>query len=1236
MNHSHTSPGAILFGGVYAALACATLSTRAQAQAPLLKPWVFQNNGELVWKEHRYVETNANTVFAIAMDLVTLPQVEHPPGTFGPQQTGVYPEVLLCNFAQFDPPEGEPSVGPRLLSYSSIQSKGLQLYVNYSNAIVDHTAATGAGGPTRYNPPTFFIELEAGTQNMQTTPPVAPRGFNVHTISATRAAFGVVGVQLSPHTQAPQIHPGGATPTWSSVVAGQVNAVYVTAGIGYAITEMSDTILAAEACRDRLLMRDAAGYWQDETSRIPDSAKLGNSSGVAFADFTGDGHMDLYVGMQGDNYAGAKDRLLVYLPGTGQFSDQTTTRIPNLPSNATNEVAAADLNNDGKIDIVSVGRKLRSGAPIGEMADFALINDGIGNFSVIPLGATVLSDSRSVAIGDLDHDAYPEIVIGNAGADGFSNALAALPGEDHPMQIFRTTNGTTYTDVASTWLTVGLEPTVTKPWTVQVLVADLIGGGTASTSPDGWNDIVIVNHRDILQSDKAVASNVHILRNHGTSTNPPITYGTAYATLWGQTVALENFMQLPSQEVQLFNGTGNRFSGKLATVVSLDPTVSFDESYDLLPGTEHGYGFDFADFDENGVMDAGQTARGYDFLVRDIGVHNFGHPSASGAWHFDITASNPLWQMITNARGKKNPRGQEDIRFEKFASTLPSATEDANSVPDRVHAVVVGQDGASSSTPRRYPESLRGSATVCVLENTGSPIPGFKHEVLQHTLFGTTAKIFVDKKIDPNGRLEARHTSIGDRVDIADMDNDGLLDVLALYQGIADGDKLLTLEAPEFVPTTTIANFMTGWSYLKNMGGPSGSAPNFKDITATNMQDSTGQYSKHWNRGQGACTVGDFDNDGRLDYYTTYARSVNANSGASGSPTWVVESAEQLRDLLFINKHAPSVPGVLKESGANVLPSGFTVLPPLVRELIDDSVTGGFTDTREDSAGSFFVTQGDIDNDGDADVIVTHVGNNNDRTALPSLYVNRLNEPAFARFTEEYESRVNMAGFSIARVHSKTAKDFSGNVLYNGAVADETWAIELGDIDGDGDLDMMCAVGGNVPRILRNKGSDTNLDNIINAADPLPSEVGKFEDITDATIPLAAPSNDGNDIQAVDLDADGDIDLAIDSFFGNVSLWKNNRPIDIYGHITRAYPRVGAKRTAKIELHGAGLTGATAVRFRVGSNPPVDASGTALTLISGNRMKVQIPAGVPLGLSLIQVRIGNRWSRQYFGYFILE
>jgi hypothetical protein len=65
--------------------------------SPLLIPWFYEaDSGDSVWGEHRFYEDPGNTVFSLAREMISL----------GSQQPGTYPDVLLFNVAQFDPPEG--------------------------------------------------------------------------------------------------------------------------------------------------------------------------------------------------------------------------------------------------------------------------------------------------------------------------------------------------------------------------------------------------------------------------------------------------------------------------------------------------------------------------------------------------------------------------------------------------------------------------------------------------------------------------------------------------------------------------------------------------------------------------------------------------------------------------------------------------------------------------------------------------------------------------------------------------------------------------------------------------------------------------------------------------------------------------------------------------------------------------------------------------------------------------
>src|SRR5262245_6575453 len=198
---------------------------------PSLTPWFYEaDSGEYVWGEHQFYEDPGDTVFSLARDLVAL----------GAQQpAGSYPDVLLFNVAQFDPPEGIDSPGPRRLMEASIEGKGLQLHVNYTDALID------PGFTDRYGKPTFFQSIDGEHENTQTNPTVPWSGFSVPFVSATRGAFGCAFAKVVAHgaqkLPAPPLG-GGAGLAGLVVVPGELQTtcseLYVTAGLAYGLAEL--------------------------------------------------------------------------------------------------------------------------------------------------------------------------------------------------------------------------------------------------------------------------------------------------------------------------------------------------------------------------------------------------------------------------------------------------------------------------------------------------------------------------------------------------------------------------------------------------------------------------------------------------------------------------------------------------------------------------------------------------------------------------------------------------------------------------------------------------------------------------------------------------------------------------------------------------------------------------------------------------------------------------------------
>jgi hypothetical protein len=272
------------------------------------------------------------------------------------------------------------------------------------------------------------------------------------------------------------------------------------------------------------------------------------------------------------------------------------------------------------------------------------------------------------------------------------------------------------------------------------------------------------------------------------------------------------------------------------------------------------------------------------------------------------------------------------------------------------------------------------------------------------------------------------------------------------------------------------------------------------------------------------------------------------------------------------------------------------------------------------------VAQGDIDNDGFADVFAPKSG----PTQSVGLYMNRL--ATSGQFVDEFASRIPHLTTTLDThvIHS----EISGTEVH-----DDLGCASLFDFDADGDLDLVYAVRGNVPRFLRNRGADLNQDGVIDASDGSP--LGFFEDATPAMVARIRPVVDSVETQAVDLDADGDLDFAVDSFDDEVVPWRNDLETDpTRPAVTEAWPRVGSIQGTLVELEGAHLDMANEVLLLYGSGASV--AIRLLTLVDEHHLRFTLPSDAPLGLA--QVRVRRRepstnalvWSTQYFGYDVLD
>lgn len=173
----------------------------------------------------------------------------------------------------------------------------------------------------------------------------------------------------------------------------------------------------------RLFINDGKGAFKLSSGLLPD---IKTSASVVIAnDFDQDGDQDIFVGgrIKPREYPLSPKSYVLRNDG-GKFSDVTSSlngdlQLPGMISDA----AWADIDHDGKSDLILVGEWMRVRVFKNNGASFKEITDGLG-----------LSHTdgwwNSVEVADLNGDGFPEIIAGNAGKNSYFQ-----PTKEKPVQI---------------------------------------------------------------------------------------------------------------------------------------------------------------------------------------------------------------------------------------------------------------------------------------------------------------------------------------------------------------------------------------------------------------------------------------------------------------------------------------------------------------------------------------------------------------------------------------------------------------------------------------------------------------------------------------------------------------------------------------------------------------------------------------------------------------------------------
>lgn len=242
-------------------------------------------------------------------------------------------------------------------------------------------------------------------------------------------------------------------------------------------------------------------FWQRTDGYLPEQLPdhlATMARATAFADFNGDGRIDVFLGSHGwdaEPFPGEVNYL--FLNTSGGFVNASA----NLPAlvNFSHGVGSGDIDGDGDVDIVV-------NAQLGnvKVAPYLLINDGAGNFTAdwswMP-GNSQPSEAHGgypyqrwswLALGDLDGDGLPELIAGKE-RDQFNTEKSVV--------YFNTGGG--FTDRRS------VELPNHPDWGSNAAV---VGTLVEDFNGDGANDIVMLSYRGDPYADGWA---IQLLQNDG-------------------------------------------------------------------------------------------------------------------------------------------------------------------------------------------------------------------------------------------------------------------------------------------------------------------------------------------------------------------------------------------------------------------------------------------------------------------------------------------------------------------------------------------------------------------------------------------------------------------------------------------------------------------------------------------------------------------------------------------------